>query len=145
MVTFAYYFFFYTYEHFLWLNCSKLAINSKYFVQRIFFESLYRVYKTSKLLRNVLYECPCIKYVPSKFCSFIYPVLHNLLGYPSDDLFSNNVRTLSSIPQYQTKIQGNCCFVSYLRKSILLTFLFSESHVGADKPGGQYVKHNVCG
>ena len=138
------------------MNCSKLAINGKYLVQRIFFESLYRVYKTSKLLVNVLYECPSIKYVPSKFCSFIYPVFPNLLGYPSDDLLSNNVRTLSSIPQYHTKIQGNCS-VSFpkwfwvrvqlqsLRKSISLTFLFSESHVGADKPGAQYVKHNVCG
>ena len=34
-------------------------------------------------------------------------------------------------------------FVWYLRKSLSLTFLFSDSHVGADKPGGQCLKHNV--
>ena len=36
-------------------------------------------------------------------------------------------------------------FVSYRRKSLLLTFLFSDSHVRADNPGGQSVKHNVWG
>ena len=36
-------------------------------------------------------------------------------------------------------------FASYLRKILLLTFLFSESHVRADNPGGQSVKHDVWG
>ena len=36
-------------------------------------------------------------------------------------------------------------FVSYPRKSLLLTFLFSDSHERADNPGGQSVKHNVWG
>ena len=58
------------------------AINSKNFVQRIFFELLCRVYKTPKFGGNVLYECPSIKYVPSKLCSFIHPVLPSLHGYP---------------------------------------------------------------
>ena len=51
------------------------VINSKNFVQRICFEFLHRVYKTQKIFGYVLYECPSIKYVPSKFWSFIHPVL----------------------------------------------------------------------
>ena len=36
-------------------------------------------------------------------------------------------------------------FVSYLRKNLLLTFLFSNSHIRADNPGRQSVKRNVWG
>ena len=82
MVTFAYWFFFYISYHYLWLNCSKLSNQYQNFVQRILFELLCRVYKTPKFGGNVLYECPSIKYVPLKFCSFIHPVLPSLHGYP---------------------------------------------------------------
>ena len=82
MVTFAYWFFFYISYHYLWLNCSKLGNQYQNFVQRILFELLCRVYKTPKFGGNVLYECPSIKYVPLKFCSFIHPVLPSLHGYP---------------------------------------------------------------
>ena len=58
------------------------AINSKNFVQRIFFELLCRVYTTPKFGGNVLYECPSINYVPSKFFSFMHPVLPSLHGHP---------------------------------------------------------------
>ena len=74
------------------------VINSKNFVQRIFFELLYRVYKISKFLGQTLYECPSIKYAPLEFYT---PCCLSLLGYLFDDLFTNNVRTLSSIPPYQ--------------------------------------------
>ena len=107
-------------------TAQNLVINSKKSFQRIFFELLYRVYKTPKFWESVLYECPS----PS------------LLGYPFDDPFPNNMHMLSSIPQYQ-KRRKFFCFVWYLRKSLSLTFLFSDSHVGADKPGGQCLKHNV--
>ena len=53
--------------------------------------------------------------------------------------------TLSSIPEYQKKLRKLFCFVCYLWKSLSLTFLVSESHVRAEKPGWQCLKHNVCG
>ena len=119
-------------------TAQKSAINSKNFVQKIFFQLLCRLYKTPKFGGNVLYECPSINYVPSEFCSFIHHVLPSLHGYPFAYAFfyppipKNNLRKLF-------------CFVSYLRKNLSLTFLVSKSHVRAHKPGWQFVKHNVCG
>ena len=44
---------------------------------------------------------------------------------------------LSSIPSNKKKkLRKFYCFVSYLRKSIFLTFLFFDSHVRVDNPGG---------
>ena len=57
------------------ITAQKSVINSKNLVQRIFFELLYRVYKTPKFLGYVLYECPSIKYVPSECWDFIHPTL----------------------------------------------------------------------
>ena len=56
------------------ITAQNSLINSKNFVQRIFFELLYGVYKTRKFLRYVLYECPSIKNVPSEYWSFIHPI-----------------------------------------------------------------------
>ena len=84
------------------------VINSKIFVQRIFFELLYRVYKTSKFWGYVLYECPSIKYVPSKCWSFIHPVppvcLDTLLMTPFP---TTGVRFLLS-PPHQKELYRNC-------------------------------------
>ena len=41
---------------------------------------------------------------------FYTPYPSSLLGYPFGDPFPNNVRTLSSIPQYQKKIKENFLF-----------------------------------
>ena len=80
------------------------VINSKSFVQKIFFELLFRVYKTLKFWGYVLYECPSIKYVPSKCWSFIHPVppvcLDTLLMTPFP---TTGVRFLLSPPPPHTK------------------------------------------
>ena len=110
------------------------VINSKNFVQRIFFELLYRVYKISKFLGQTLYECPSIKYAPLEFYT---PCCLSSLGYLFDDPFTNNVRMLSSIPRIKKTLWKLFCFVSYLRKSLSLTFLFSDSLLR--------VKYNVWG
>ena len=56
------------------ITAQNSVINSKNFVQRIFFELLYRVYKFPKFLGYVPYESPSIKYVPSEYWSFIHPI-----------------------------------------------------------------------
>ena len=84
------------------------VINSKSFVQKIFFELLFRVYKTLKFWGYVLYECPSIKYVPSKCWSFIHPVppvcLDTLLMTPFP---TTGVRFLLS-PSHQKELYRNC-------------------------------------
>ena len=119
------------------------VINSKNFVQRISFELLHRVYKTPKFLGYILYECPSIKYVPSKFWSFIHPLLSVCLDTPLMTPFPTTcVRFLLSLHTKNT-LWKLFCFVSYLRKSLSLTFLFSDSLVRADNPVGQSMKHNI--
>ena len=78
-------------------TAQNLVIHSKNFVQRIFFELLYRVYKTAKFLGYVLYECPSLKYVTSKCLSFIHPV--------SPVCLDTLLMTLRKL----------LCFISYLR------------------------------
>ena len=65
------------------------------------------------------------------------PCCLSSLGYLFDDPFTNNVRTLSSIPRIKKTLWKLFCFVSYLRKSLSLTFLFSDSLLR--------VKYNVWG
>ena len=50
----------------------------------LFKESFLSYYagSTPKFGGNVLYECPSINYVPSKFFSFMHPVLPSLHGHP---------------------------------------------------------------
>ena len=80
------------------------VINSKNFVQRIFFELLYRVYKISKFLGQTLYECPSIKYVPLEFLHHVPSVcLDTFLMTP---LPTTCVRFLLS-PRIK-KLYGNC-------------------------------------
>ena len=119
------------------------VINSKNFVQRISFELLHRVYKTPKFLGYILYECPSIKYVPSKFWSFIHPLLSDCLDTPLMTPFPTTcVRFLLSL-RIKNTLWKLFCFVSYQRKSLSLTFLFSDSLVRADNPVGQSMKHNI--
>ena len=114
------------------------AINSKNFVQRIFFELLCRVYKTPKFGGMYFMNVHPLSTYPQNFA-----VLYTLCSLVCMDTL---LRTLSSIPQYQKKkLRKLFCFVSYLRKCLSLAFLVSESHVRADKPGWQCVKHNICG
>ena len=110
------------------------VISSKNFVQRIFFELLYRVYKISKFLGQTLYECPSIKYAPLEFLHHVFSVrLDTFLMTP---LPTTCVRFLLS-PRIKKALWKLFCFVSYLRKSLSLTFLFSDSLLR--------VKYNVWG
>ena len=110
------------------------VINSKNFVQRIFFELLYRVYKISKFLGQTLYECPSIKYAPLEFLHHVPSVgLDTFLMTP---LPTTCVRFLLS-PRIKKTLWKLFSFVSYLRKSLSLTFLFSD--------GLLRVKYNVWG
>ena len=93
------------------------VINSKNYVQRISFELLHRVYKTPKFLGYILYEYPSIKYVPSKFWSFIHPLLPVCLDTPLMTPFPTMcVRFLLSLRTKNT-LWKLFCLVSYLRKS----------------------------
>ena len=79
-----------------------------------------------------------------RILGFYTPYPSSLPRYSFDDPFPNNVRTLSAFPQYQKKTLTKLFrFVSYLRKSLSLTFLFSDGHVRGDNPGEKSVKHNV--
>ena len=74
--------------------------------------------------------------------STLYPpvYLDTLLMTP----FPTMCSTLSSIPQCLKKtLKKLLRFISHLWKRLLLNFLFSDSHVTADNPGGQCVKDNV--
>ena len=127
------------------ITAQNSVINNKNFVQRIFFELLYRAYKTPKFLGYVLYESPSIKYVSSEYRGFMHPIppvcLDTLWWHLSQQ--RAHACFLPTVPK--KTLRKLFRFVSYLRKSLLLTFLFSDSHVRADNPGGQSVKHNVWG
>ena len=101
------------------------------------------MYKTRKFLRYVLYECPFIKNVPSEYWSFIHPIppicLDTLLTTP----FLTTCAHFLPSPSTKKTLRKLFRFLSSLRKSLLLTFLFSSSHLRADNPGEQCVEHNV--
>ena len=91
------------------------VINSRNFVQRNFFELLYRVHKTSKFLGYALLE-------------FYTPCSPSLLGHPFDDPFTNNVRTHSSIPPYQKNFMEIVLFCFLPEKKSFVDFpLFWQS------------------
>ena len=126
------------------ITAQKSVINSKNLVQRIFFELLYRVYKTPKFLGYVLYECPSIKYVPSECWDFIHPTLQFTwipFWWPLSQQCA--VRFLPSPSAKKKTLKKLFRFIYHLWKSLLLNVLFSDSHVRADNPGGQCVKDNV--
>ena len=118
-------------------------INSKNFLQRIFFELLNRVYKTPRFWRYVLYECPSIRPAPSKFWSFIHPPPPSQFAwYRFDDPFPNNVRTFSSIPQHQKKNFKEIVLFCFLpeKRSFVDIAVFWQS-----RKSWQCVKHNIWG
>ena len=84
--------------------------------------------------------------VPSKFSSFIHPVPPQFAWIPFWWPLSQQCAYAFFYPQIpKNALKKLFCFVPYLRKSLSLTFLFSESHVRADKSGRQCLKHNVSG
>ena len=117
------------------------VFNSRNFAQRIFFELLYRVYKSPKLLGYVLFEGPSMKYVPSKF--WVLYTLYTLAWIPFWWTLSQK-RAYAFLIQSTKKILRRLfSLVPYLRKGFSLTFFFYDSHVKADNPRGQCVKHNI--
>ena len=137
MVTFAYCNFSKSRNSVYGWTTQNSAMNSKNFVQRIFFELLYRLYKKYKYKNHK---------VPSKFSSFIHPVCPQFAWIPFWWPLSQQCAYAFFYPPIPKKtLRKLFCFVSYLIKIISLTFLFSESHVRADKPRRQCVKHNVSG
>ena len=86
-----------------------------------------------------------IIFLEPKILKFTSSMFAYILMTPSP----NNVRILFSMPLYQIKTLIKLfCYFSYLRTSLLLTFLLSlisNSKVRADILQGQCVKHNVRG